>query len=277
MLSSCDYVSNVIEPSSNNGGGNTDTTKVYRKVLVEDYTGHKCGNCPAAARELRRLDSVYHDKIVPLAIHAGFYANINGTYPTDFRTPEGTTFDTDFGVSAAGNPNGLVNRSGFGTSDFIRAWTTWETALSPIVSQEADFKIEITNTYNSGTKQVTSAITVKALKPVTGNYKLSVLIAEDSVVAEQLDYSLPSGQQTVTNYNFMHVLRGSLNTTYGEQIWNGSIANGASVVKTYSNFQLGTSLVAKHCRIVAFVYNADNTSTTYNEVLQAEMKLVTEQ
>ncbi len=273
---SCDYVSNVIEPSANNGGGNTDTTKTYRKVLVEDYTGHKCGNCPAAANELKRIDSIYHGKIVPLAVHAGFFANTNATYTTDFRTPEGTTFDTDFGVSVAGNPNGLINRFGFGTPDFIKAWTTWETALNPIVSQEADFKIEIANTYNSGTKQVTSAITVKALKALTGNYKLSVLIAEDSIISKQLDYSLPSGQQIVTNYNFMHVLRGSLNSAYGEEAWNGSIASGATVVKTYSNFQLATNFVAKNCHIIAFVYNADNTSATYHEVLQAEMKRVTE-
>ena len=62
IVNSCDYVSNTIEPNSNNGGGNqiTDTTKVYRKVLIEDYTGHRCGNCPAAARTLKRIDSIYH-------------------------------------------------------------------------------------------------------------------------------------------------------------------------------------------------------------------------
>lgn len=277
ILFSCDYVSNVIEPSTNNVGETIDTTKTYRKVLVEDYTGHKCGNCPNAAKELRRLDSMYHGKIVPLAVHAGFYANLGGGYTTDFRTPEGTTFDTDFGVSLAGNPNGLVNRMSYGTSDLIKAWTIWETALSPIVTQEADFKIEIANTYNSGTKQVTSAVTVKALKPLTGNYKLSVLIAEDSIISKQKDYALPAGQQDIPNYNFMHVLRGSLNSAYGEQIWNGNIASGASVVKTYTNFQLATNFVAKNCHIIAFVYNADNTSATYYEVLQAEMKRVTEQ
>ncbi len=276
VIFSCDYVSNVIDPSANNGVGNTDTTKIYRKVLVEDYTGHKCGNCPAAAKELKRIDSIYHGKIVPLAVHAGFFANLGGGYTTDFRTPEGTIFDTDFGISATSNPNGLVNRLGFGTSDFIRAWTAWETVLSPMVSQEADFKIEIANTYNAGTKQVTSAITVKALKPLTGNYKLSVLIAEDSIISKQKDYSLPIGQQDIPNYNFMHVLRGSLNSAYGEQIWNGTVANGASVVKTYSNFQLANNFVAKNCHIIAFVYNADNTSATYHEVLQAEMKHVVE-
>jgi hypothetical protein len=43
MINSCDYVSNTIEPNSNNGGNQTlDSTKVYRKVLIEDYTGHRC-------------------------------------------------------------------------------------------------------------------------------------------------------------------------------------------------------------------------------------------
>lgn len=270
IINSCDYVSNVVEGSSNGGGGNNDTTKIYRKVLIEDYTGHKCGNCPAAAEDLHRIDSIYHDKVIPLAIHAGGFANTNGSYPTDLKSAEGTTWDQIFGISANGNPNGLVNRSNFGTSNFILGWTLWETAATPYMTQEADFKIEINNTFNAGTSQVNSEVKVTANKAVSGKFNVTVILVEDSIIAEQLDYSLPAGQQLIPDYLFMHVMRGSLNSAWGEQILDGSLAKGVSVTKTYSNYSIASPIVPAHCHIIALVYNADNTSASYYEVMQVE-------
>jgi hypothetical protein len=268
VFTACDFVKNAVEQQQSTGGG-PQPDILYRKVLIEDYTGHKCGNCPAAADDLHRIDSIYEGKVIAMAVHAGGFAGTNPLYPTNFMTPDGDIFDNTFGISTAGNPNGLVNRKGWGSSDFISGWTTWETKAVPFMSEEADFKISINNTFNSGANQVTSAVTVKANKAVSGTYNLSVVLVEDSIIAEQLDYRLPSGQQRITNYVFMHVLRGSLNTTWGEQVLNGSWAKNDSIVKTYSNYSLST-YVPKNCHIIAFVYNADNTSASYYEVMQVE-------
>ncbi len=92
IIVSCDYVQDAnppIEPTA----GPVDNT-IYKKVLVEDYTGHKCGNCPAAAEVLTALESQYPGKIVPLAIHAGFFAAVSAAYPTDFRNAAGNAYDT---------------------------------------------------------------------------------------------------------------------------------------------------------------------------------------
>src|SRR4051812_5513690 len=52
----------------------------HKKVLVEDYTGHLCGNCPAAGIYLNdTLKSVYNHCLVIISVHAGFFA---GTCPT---------------------------------------------------------------------------------------------------------------------------------------------------------------------------------------------------
>ena len=119
VIVSCDKVNDVRDP-------NAEVIKGNRKVLVEDYTGHKCGNCPAAADTLKYLTKKYPGQVIALAIHAGFFANINTTtYPTDFRNSTGTAYDNQFGVSLAGNPNGLINRAGFGTGGFIKAYSTW--------------------------------------------------------------------------------------------------------------------------------------------------------
>jgi len=271
VYQSCDYVINA-KPSYTSSTTTGSSNIIYRKVLVEDYTGHKCGNCPAAARELRKLDSLYPGKVIPMAVHAGFYATVNTQYPTDLRSQAGTDYDTFFGNSFAGNPNGLVNRVGFGTASFIKQWSDWGASAYGMMSMPADFNISISNNYNAGTNQVSSVITTKAINAKTGTYNLVVVLTEDSIIAEQIDYSLPAAQQYMTNYEFNHVLRGAMNSTWGDQIISTSLNAGDSIVTTISNFQLSSTWKYKKCHIIAFIYDADPTSPTHYEIQQAEIK-----
>ena len=278
LFNACDYVRNANQASNTSTtGGTTSSGVVYRKVLVEDYTGHKCGNCPAAARELRRLDSIYAGKVIPLAVHAGFYSNVtplsNPAYPTDLTSIAGTDYDNTFGNSAAGNPNGLVSRVGFNTSNFVQQWSSWSSSVYNLDTMRSDFKIDLANTYNAGTNQITATVTVTALstKP-TGIYSLVVLLTEDSIVGEQIDYSLPSGQQYVTNYTFNHVLRTAVNSTWGDTLFKTGINLNDVQSKTYSNFQLSANWKHKHCHVIAYIYDANSSSPTRYEIMQVEMK-----
>lgn len=267
LFISCDYVKNVKDPNAPKINGS-------RKVLIEDYTGHKCGNCPAAADTLKYLEKKYPGKIIPLAIHAGFFATTNVAYPTNFQTTAGTAYDSQFGNSAAGNPNGLVNRVGYGTGGFIKAYTSWETELVQMLNTSAKFEIKIRNTFASATNNLNTSITVKSLSNNSGTYKLVVLLTEDSIIAEQLDYRKPTGSQFISNYEFNHVLRGAINNTWGDPIFGiGAVAND-SIVKSYNNYTLNSLYKPSKCHVIAYIYNADAASPTFYEVLQAEEEKV---
>ncbi len=268
VIVSCDKVNDVRDP-------NAEVIKGNRKVLVEDYTGHKCGNCPAAADTLKYLTKKYPGQVIALAIHAGFFANINTTtYPTDFRNSTGTAYDNQFGVSLAGNPNGLINRAGFGTGGFIKAYSTWEGSVAQMLTKPAKFEIKIKNIFATSNNNLNTTVTVRSLTSNSGIFKLVVLLSEDSIIAEQLDYSLPSGSQLVTNYEFNHVLRGAINSTWGDPVFTiGAVAND-SVVKNYTNYAINSGYNASKCHVIAYVYDADPTSPTYYEVLQVEEQKV---
>jgi hypothetical protein len=270
----CDFVNNANPDIAPTGPSTTGGTSIiYRKAFVEDYTGHKCGNCPAAADVLANLETQYSGKIVPMAIHAGFFATVNASYPTDFRNPTGDAYDTQFGVGSAGNPNGLVNRVGYGTGGFIKAYSSWGGEISQIISQPAKFQIRIDNVFNTGSNSLNTDITVKSLAVNSGNYKLVVLLTEDSIIAEQLDYRIvvpPAPSQKVTNYQFDHVLRTAVNSTWGDPIFvSGAVAND-SVIKSFNNFTISSAFNPSKCHIIAYVYDADSNSPTYYEVLQVE-------
>ncbi len=272
-LISCDIVKNVnppIEPTILN----INPIVIYKKILLEKYTGHKCGNCPASSDLSNTLQNQYQDKIISLSIHAGFFATTNTTYPTDFRTNAGTIYDTQFGISAAGNPNGLVNRGGYNTASFIKSPSAWGSYISQSVNQVAKFEIKIKNNFNSNAFSLTSNVTVKSLAINNGNYKLVVLLTEDSIVAEQIDYRLPTGSQLISNYIFRHVLRGAINSEWGDAIFLTQANANDSVVKVFSNYSINSTFKVNKCYVVAFVYDANSLSTTYNEVLQVEEKRI---
>ncbi len=269
---SCDIVKNAnppIEPTTA-----INPSIIYKKVLLEKYTGHKCGNCPAASDISNALQNQYTNKIIPLSIHAGFFATVNTTYPTDFRTTVGNNYDTQFGISSAGNPNGLVNRVGYGQGSFIKSPSIWGSDISQIVNQEAKFELKIKTNFNSTNSNLNTTVIVKSLAVNDGNYRVVVLLSEDSIVAEQIDYRLPSGNQLNTNYIFRHVLRGAINSEWGDAIFITPANPNDSVVKLYSNYTINSSYNSNKCYVIAYVYDANPLSATYYEVLQAEEKKI---
>lgn len=271
VFQSCDYVVDPVEGNNNNGGGNGggggDT--LVRKILVEDYTGHTCGNCPEAAHAIEQMKGLsFGDQVVAVGVHAGFFAWTSGNlYSTDFQTAVGTEYDNFFGVSAVGNPNGMINRMDYNTSH-IKPHGSWSTLVSGLVATPPDVNIEINNVYDSNTKQLTTNVETKFLNSMTGTYKLVVLLTEDSIIAPQKDYSMPSPAND-TFYVHRHVLRDAINSTWGDTVGTGTISVGQVTTKNYVYNSLATTpgWNSSQCYVVAFVYDASN-----YRVIQAEEK-----
>lgn len=242
-----------------------------RKILVEDYTGHTCGNCPQAAEVIEQIKGLsFGDQVVAVGIHAGFFAWTSGSlYDNNFQTATGTAYDNFFGVSAVGNPNGMINRMDYNTSH-IKAHGSWSTLVSGLVGTPPDVNIEISNTYDPNTKQLTSNIETKFLNSMTGNYKLVALLIEDSIVSPQKDYSLPSPAND-TFYVHRHVLRDAINSTWGDTVGTGIISAGLLNTKNYvyTGLATNTGWNPNKCYVVAFVYDISN-----YRVIQAEEKKI---
>ncbi len=243
--------------------GNGNLSIPIRKILLEDYTGHTCGNCPRAAEQTEFLIDNYCDHIVPISVHVGFFAEPypSGKYTNDFRTEAGNYFDATFGNSSAGLPNGMVNRTEYNGSRVL-SYDTWPSAIDLILQQAPTVDINIENGYNVDTESYTSKVKVDFLSSLQNKLNLSVLIVEDSIVNWQKDYDAPVVD--IENYVHRHVVRAAVNFNEGETIVESSIAKGQSITKNYT-LSLNGEWVKKNCSIVAFVYNADS-----KEVLQAE-------
>lgn len=240
-------------------------TDYTRYILLEEFTGHLCSNCPDAARHIQYLDSIHGTKLIAIAFHSGSFAvphyPPDSTYLTDFRTSEGNTYTADFAVW--GNPSGMVNRKKDANEERVFQKSDWENAISNFLNDSAIVGLSVSNFYSSGQRLLTSKIKIKWLTNDPGTYKLQAYLIEDHVIDWQLD-----GTYNNPNYDHRHVFRKALNGNWGEEI-PAAIENDSTSFE-YS-ITLSNSWNADNCEVVAFLYNS---STSSYEIIQAAEKKV---
>ncbi len=266
VLFSCDKV-NPPYTTTHNTNPDTNQTVQVKKVLVEDYTGHLCVNCPAAHDVLAQLIDLYPGQIVPVSLHVGsFAAPVNSThYGKDFRTPEGEELNTFFGNDAAGLPNGMVNRREF-SGNRILSSDQWGSAISELLQENQTMSFDISNNFNSTTNTLSTQVAVSFLQDFTQSLYLCVYLTEDSIVGWQKDNRV--SPEDIPDYMHRHVMRGSLNGAWGEKI-QGTTTMNNTVTMNYDNFQLDTAFASEHCKVVVFAYD----SASY-EIFQADEKAI---
>ena len=254
LVYSCDIVDPPYKVASDGGGGEEGLTK----VLIEDYTGHGCVNCPQAAVTAEELQAVYGDQVVIMSVHAGWFAtpNYGGNplFADDFTTEAGDTWDTFFGISAAGNPNGMVNRTP-SSGNYVLGPGSWGTVVADLVGQPAYATLDISTEYTASTRVLAIETKTKFIKEALGQFNLLVCITEDSLVAAQANNDPTIGPVPIdTNYVNNHVLRGAVNGAWGELLSDSDIVTGFDYINTFQ-ITLPADWVPKHCHVVAFVYD----------------------
>ncbi len=239
---------------------------VYRKVLVEDFTGHKCGYCPRAHVKLHDLISTYgDDTIVSYAMHVSdFYASpdVNGLFTYDFRTDEGTFVDQAFHISDLGLPQGMINRINYNGSVVV-PWNSWETVVQSVINTSPKIGMQIINNYNSTDSSFCTHVKLTFLENITEPLLFYCCITEDSIIKPQKSYDVTPNE--IPSYNHMHVYRDGLNGNLGVTIDPTKTDKDSSIVKSYFYNLKQKDFKHKNLKIVAFVYKSSN-----NEVLQAE-------
>lgn len=253
---SCDK----IEPPYRQGGNLT----AERKVLLEDYTGQRCVNCPTAARIAKDLEDVYGDNLIVLGIHTGFFAvPFPPQFPLDLRTEAGEAWDAAFKISTAGHPKGLVNRTNKEGIYYLGPGE-WGAAVADAISNKADATLELEADFTAGNTKISIKANGSFLRSMEGEYFVQVCVVEDSIVGNQNNNDPTVGTTPVIeNYVHRHVLRATVNGINGEIIADETMA-GDTFSKTYE-FAVDAGWKPQHLSVVAWVYRGSDF-----EILQVE-------
>ena len=179
-------------------------------MLIEDFTGHQCGNCPNANLVLNALKDAHPDAIIPMAIHAGSLALTSEEYPTDWTSGEGNEYWNDLDIPV--NPIGRVNRTDNEGTSLLP--DQWEEALAPMLNAAPVVGMQMVVDGDFDPTKLFVHVHATWLADFEGEAKLAVLILENDLVGPQLWYG--NSPEYVEEYVHAHVLRGSITGAKGE-------------------------------------------------------------
>lgn len=162
-----------------------------KKVVIEEYTGRDCVNCPLGLLAFDYIEERYPGSVIPIGIH---------TYQSD---PLGTGFSAYseyLGLNNAGAPSGRVNRNTLITYPMINTLDgysfsglgiyndagveerLWYDHVREELEQPADLAIDFGSVYNEAASSVTVNCKVRSALNTTGNaINIFAAIVEDNV------------------------------------------------------------------------------------------------
>ena len=246
----------------------SENTNANRNVLIEDFTGHKCVFCPAAADLAHALHEADPSRVYISSIHAGpdgigdFQSVSPPDYPLDFTNPEGVEIGLYFGENDGGfpgNPRGTVNRFNNGT--IFQSPTQWTSMVNDQLSSN-NLKVNIQSELNYY-EETKGAFLHVELDPVDANVAenlgITVYLLEDSLVGDQK----MSDNSHNSNYIHRDIHRGNLNASaFGRPVSSEDL-NGDKYYINYSFVvpnQLDGQYNASNMHLLIFQGNLGNLS-----------------
>ena len=221
---------NFDDPSSN-WSTNTNTSK---NILLEDYTGHKCTNCPAAAVIAKQLEDDASLGVILVSIHAGAggaFQETDSEFVTDFTTDAGDVYVVDMPGMFA-NPLGTINRNPTGANNTVwHASSSWVNTVSTETSASLLANIQVQANHFPSTNGLFIHTETEFKDNLSGDYHLIIYLIRESVIAPQ-----KMGDGSIDHHYHHHsILSDNINGTWGSLISSGSIANGT---KFYNDFSV---------------------------------------
>ncbi len=181
--------------------------EVQRAVLIEDFTGQRCINCPEGSAVIASLQEQYgEDNVVAVGIHSGPFGVNQFGVNLPLTTDVGRAYFDYWHLD--GQPVALINRQAPTTN-----YDTWGADVRRELEKPATLSL------SAGTLRATAdSISIDGISAValSGDVaaRLTVWLIEDSIVGTQY---LP-GNSIDRDYMHRHVFRDTVNGMWGQAV-----------------------------------------------------------
>lgn len=243
----------------------TGEIQAKKTILIEEFTGHQCPNCPRGAKAIDDIVSVYGDRVVIVAVHANFNGRPTTTFPADYRTEVGNTIDDKFKMEHSGLPKCMVNRIGYPEDKHKIQPEELAGKVSEVISEDPLMDIKVIGNYDEASRKTNFVVNITLLEEMQRKLNLSVFITESNIVSPQKNNEPDFGPTPqIDDYVHNYVLRGSVNGAWGDIICIGNLNPAGTNFSRPYQYTLDPDWNENNCSLVAFVYDPDT-----SEVLQA--------
>jgi hypothetical protein len=187
-----------------------------RSILLEEFTGIYCGNCPDGHLMAKYLQYA-NDNVYVVAIHAGHYAEPDPGHP-DYRISGGEIIDTEF--NDYGYPGGTINRHVFAEGIMVGRGD-WAKSGKAIHTEDAPVNLVLTATFDGNNRKLNVKVEgLYTLAVTEPSHRLNIMVTESDIVGYQ------SGTGGGSSYVHNHMLRGFI-TPMDENVWGAEIPSPA--------------------------------------------------
>jgi hypothetical protein len=238
-------------------GGDVEPTG--KTVLIKDFTGARCVNCPAAAEHAHNLQhQLDEDHIFILSVHAGFQAQPMGSFP-DFLTDEGTAWYNNHDSNPLFTVDHVALTEGNTLND-----AQIDAPVAEALLEEQSFEIVVGPSYDATTRQLQVEVQTVALNDLDGEFYITVCLVEDHITGWQ---TIPGGVDK--EYDFRNVFRGTLNGAYGDSFEGSHVDVNDTFLFSY-NTEINADYNADECYLMVYVYDKSQD----DKILQTAVKKI---
>lgn len=239
-----------------------ETTK-GRAVLIEDYSGVGCVNCPTAASRITKAAKAHGDKVVIVALH-GSTTEIGtqpGEDPKGLYSAEAATYLERL-QSGGSLPVATFNRrplTSNGGKPYSDSYTQWPAVMQSVRELPQLYKIDLQ--VSESDRKVTTRCTATALEQTEAatapELYLQLWLIEDNIVAPQ-----HISTKVINDFQHNHIFRQTLNGIDGEAYQLGQSYDKTSAIER-------EVINPDHCAVVAILY--DHKTGEVYEVAKAQL------
>ena len=230
-----------------------------KTVLIKDFTGARCVNCPAAAEYVHNVQQqLDKEHIFIMSVHAGYLAQPIGQFP-DFLTEEGTAW---YGSNSS-NPLFSVDHVALTDGNTLYVEQI-DVPVATALAEDQSFEIMLLPRYDETTRHLEVEARAVSLVDMDGQFYISVCLVEDNIIGWQ---TVPGGVDK--EYVFHNVLRGTLNGAYGDLFEDIHVDYNEMFYFNYST-EINTDFNADECYLMVYVYDKSQS----DKILQTAVKKI---
>jgi hypothetical protein len=160
-----------------------------KHVVLEEFTGIKCVNCPSAHTLVESLTASNPDNlhVITYSPTNSSYTNPSGTSGTDFRRSFPDAFYTASYCSPGNGsrfmPSGFINRKVWSDGNLLQSRGNWQSYMSSTMLETSPMNLGLKSTYDTLAQTLTIDVEVYYTATVTAPNSLFVLLSQDSLTS----------------------------------------------------------------------------------------------
>ncbi|MEG1572116.1 MAG: Omp28 family outer membrane lipoprotein [Bacteroidales bacterium] len=236
-------------------------------ILLEEYTAHRCPNCPSGAKTAADMSNLLGDKLIVVGLHVSDLAAPAPGFTVDYRTEAGTIYEGALTNVTDGLPTGLLNRTLF-NKNLSLPKGDWAVNAMNLYKKQAVAKMDIAATM-AADKRISIAVNADFTSEYQGKGDIHLItwIVEDSLISRQLIKDQPNDPK----YVHRHVMRGAVEGAWGQKVAEPLVPAQHKINKTLE-IVADPSWKPQHLYVVSFL--CDNQTREIIQVIETHVKVI---